>query len=143
MRASAQSLAFALFMLVTAVACQGPDVGQRCVLSWNQGGPVPPPTPVTAEADYFETGNPSCDDLICIVSHEQAGTKYGDCAGDACGYCSKPCVSDRDCYSSQTGLKCRMVVLDPTYIAELGQKDPLTLQRYLGDTRNTTYCVAH
>ena len=57
------------------------------------------------------------------------------------GYCSKPCVANRDCYSGSTGLVCDQVILDPVFIAEMEQKDPLTAQRYLGDIRFTSYCV--
>ena len=128
--------------LLALPACDKPDVGQRCVLSWNanwqQDGTPPPPTPLTAQGDYFESGNLSCDDLICIVSPAAADTRYGSCSGDACGYCSKPCVSNRDCYQSSTGLVCDQVVLDPAFIASL---DELTRQRYLGDIRFTSYCV--
>lgn len=145
MRANAPSLALALLTLLTLSACDKPDVGSRCVLAWNanweQDGTPPPPTPATAEGDYFELGNLGCDDLVCIVSQADAGSKFGSCSGDACGYCSKPCVSDRDCYSGKTGLKCQQVVLDPVFIAELDQRDPATLQRYLGEIRTSSYCV--
>jgi len=134
MRAHAPLL-LALLTLLTASACDKPDVGQRCVLAWSQSGPIPPPTPATAQGDYFETGNLGCDDLVCIVSPAPAGSKYGTCAGDACGYCSKPCVSDRDCYTSSTGLKCQQLILDPTFLSTL---DEITKQRYLGETN---YCV--
>ncbi len=137
MRAHAPCLALALILL-TASACDKPDVGQRCVLTWNRDGPVPAPTPATAQGDYFETGNAQCDDLVCIVSPASPGTKYYDCSGSACGYCSKPCVSDRDCYSGSTGLKCQQLILDPTFLATL---DELTRQRYLGETQNINYCV--
>ena len=134
----APSLAIALLTLLTASACDKPDVGQRCVLTWNREGPVPAPTPATAQGDYFETGNTQCDDLVCIVSPAQPGNAYYSCSGDACGYCSKPCVSDRDCYSGSTGLKCQQLILDPTFLATL---DELTKQRYLGETQNINYCV--
>jgi hypothetical protein len=142
MRAPAPSLALALFTLLTVSACDKPDVGARCVLSWNpnweQAGTPPPPTPSTAQGDYFETGNSGCDDLVCIVSPAKPGTKYGSCSGNACGYCSKPCVSDRDCYSGTTQLKCEQLILDPVFLSTL---DDLTKQRYLGQTQNINYCV--
>lgn len=142
MRAHAPSLALALIALLTASACDKPDVGARCVLAWNQNwetdGTPPPPKPSTAQGDYFETGNLGCDDLVCIVSPAAPGTKYGSCSGTACGYCSKPCVSDRDCYTGSTGLKCQQLILDPTFLATL---DEITKQRYLGETQNINYCV--
>ena len=137
--------ALAVFALSAFSGCDKPDVGSRCVLSWNpnwqQDGTAPPPTPSTAQGDYFESGNFTCEDLICIVSPAPASSQYGSCDGDACGYCSKPCVSNRDCYSSQTGLVCAQVVLDPVFIATLQNSDPDTLNRYLGDIRYTNYCV--
>lgn len=142
MRAYAHVTALALLTLATLSGCDQPDVGQRCVLAWNPDweaeGTPPPPTPATAGADFFETGNLACDDLVCIVSPGEATTKYGQCVGDACGYCSKPCVSDRDCFSSKTGLKCEQVVLDPVFMASL---DEQTRQRYLGDIQTNNYCV--
>jgi hypothetical protein len=142
MRVPASSLALALGALVVLSACSKPDVGGRCVLAWNQNwqtdGTPPPPTPATAQGDYFESGNLSCDDLICIVSPAPASSQYGSCAGAACGYCSKPCVADRDCFSSQTGLVCDQVILDPVFLSTL---DELTKQRYLGDIRFNSYCV--
>lgn len=123
-------------------ACQRPDVGARCNLAWNANwqtdGTPPPPTPSTAQGDYFESGNIGCDDLTCIVSPAAPGTKYGSCSGDACGYCSKPCVSNADCYSSSTGLVCDQIVLDPAFLATL---DETTKQRYLGEIRFSSYCV--
>ncbi len=142
MRASASSLALALLTVLTLSACDKPDVGARCVLAWNPNweadGTAPPPTPATAQGDYFETGNLICDDLICIVSPAQTSSKYGKCSGEACGYCSKPCVSNRDCYSGSTGLVCDQVILDPAFLATL---DEITKQRYLGDIRLNSYCV--
>ncbi|BDG04927.1 adventurous gliding motility lipoprotein CglC [Anaeromyxobacter oryzae] len=125
---------------VTAIAaCQRPAVGSRCTLTWNRAdGSIPPPTPSTAQGDYFESGNIGCDDLTCIVSPAPEGSKYGSCSGEACGYCSKPCVSNADCYSSSTGLVCDQIVLDPAFLATL---DETTKQRYLGEIRFSSYCV--
>ncbi len=136
MRPRVTRLAIALTALIALGACQNPDVGARCVLAW--GTTTPPPTPQTASADFFESGNIGCEDLICIVSPADAGSKYGSCSGDACGYCSKPCVSDQDCYKSETGLVCQKVVLDEAFLASL---DPTTRQRYLGETQFSSYCV--
>jgi hypothetical protein len=138
MRASAPKLAFYLLPLLVLVACDKPDVGQRCVFSWNSAGPTPPPTPTTVSADYFETGNVGCENLVCIVSKvEDPESKYGSCRGDACGYCSKPCVSDDDCYKSETGLACRQIILDPVFIAGLTEE----AKKYLPDTESSWYCV--
>ncbi len=139
MRAHAFSIA--LITLLALPGCDKPDVGARCQLTWNADGQPPPPTPLTAEGDYFESGNLACDDLVCIVSRAPASSRYGSCSGDACGYCSKPCVSDRDCYSGETGLRCEPVVLDESFIATLEATNPMLLQRYLGDIRATSYCV--
>jgi hypothetical protein len=142
MRAHALLPALALLSLFALPGCSKPDVGARCELAWNpnwqQDHTPPPPTPGTAQGDYFESGNFACDDLVCIVSPAPASSKYGGCSGPACGYCSKPCVSDQDCYSSSTGLKCEQVVLDPEFIALL---DPATRQRYLSDITFSNYCV--
>ncbi len=143
MRAPVSIAAFALFTLLALPACDKPDVGSRCTLSWNDKwktdpSATPPPTPATAGGDYFESGNTDCDDLICIVSPAASGSKYGSCSGEACGYCSKPCVSDRDCYTSSTDLVCAQLILDPVFIASL---DEATRQRYLGEIQFADYCV--
>lgn len=127
------------------LACQSPDVGNPCTLAWNEDweaqGTPPPPDPVSLHAsggsDYFETGNTACDDLVCIVSPAEAGTRYG-CTAPGCGYCSKPCVSDRDCFESDTGLVCRQMVLDPVFLEQL---DPITRDRYLSEVQFSSYCA--
>jgi hypothetical protein len=142
MRLILPKLALAMVPLLALGACQKPDVGARCTLAWNpnwqQDGTPPPPTPQSVTADYFETGNIGCDDLVCIVSPAGASSRYGACSGDACGYCSKPCVSDADCYRSETGLICDQVVLDSQFLNSL---DPATRARYLGDAHFSSYCV--
>lgn len=125
-----------LALAISAAGCQKPDVGARCTIGWSQSTPAP--TPQTAAGDFFETGNIGCDDLICIVSPAPASSRYGGCSGTACGYCSKPCVSDQDCFKSDTGLVCAQVVLDPGFLASL---DPALASRYLGDIRFSSYCV--
>jgi hypothetical protein len=119
--------------------CQSADVGQRCELLWNTtpGGPAAP-TPATIASDYFENGNTGCDNLVCIVSPQASGERYFPCAGSQCGYCSKPCVSDKDCFKSETGLVCRQVVLDPAFIASL---PPETRATYLADVQFSSYCA--
>jgi hypothetical protein len=129
----------AAVLLAVLSACQRPDVGARCELTWT--GTASAPTPQTAQGDYFETGNEFCDDLICIVSPGEAGTRYGDCVGpggNTCGYCSKPCVSNADCFTSDTGLVCDKVILDEAFIASLPED---VKQRYLGDINVSSYCV--
>jgi hypothetical protein len=132
----------AIAPLLALAACQKPDVGARCALGWNpnwqQDGTSPPPTPQTASGDFFESGNIGCDDLVCLVSPAPDGSRYAGCSGDACGYCSKPCVSDQDCYKSDTGLVCAQIVLDPAFLATL---DETTKERYLGEIRFSSYCV--
>jgi hypothetical protein len=137
MRLASSALALALASSLLA-GCQSPDVGQRCELLWNPSGSTPPPTPGSIASDYFETGNAACDNLVCIVSPQAPGARYFDCAGTQCGYCSKPCVSDKDCFHSDTGLVCRQIVLDPAFIAAL---DPATRATYLGDIQFSSYCA--
>lgn len=145
MRPLAKKLAL-VCAAVLALACQKPDVGASCTLQWGNDPSAPPPTPQTASGDYFQTGNLACDDLVCIVSPASASQpKYTNrCTatnGQNCGYCSKPCVSDQDCYTSDTGLVCAQIVLDPLFMAELQKTDPAVLQRYLSDIKYSSYCV--
>lgn len=127
-----------------SVGCQSPDVGTRCDVQWSATSPLPAPDPATIPGDYLETGNPACPRLVCIVSPSTpASGEYGACAssGAQCGYCSKPCVSDSECYKDETGLVCRQIVLDPDFIAELEATNPLLAERYLGDARYSRYCA--
>jgi hypothetical protein len=131
------ALAVVAALAVALAGCDDPDVGQRCRLTWGTDPGSPAPTPQTAAGDYFESGNVGCEGLVCIVSPE-AGSKYDQCDGDNCGYCSKACVSDEDCYHGDTGLVCNQLVLDPAFIATLDEE---TKERFLADVRFTSYCV--
>ncbi len=130
--------------LAGIAACQGPDVGQPCTLSWGQNVAIPPPTSsglyALGGADYVEFNAASgCEGLVCIVSPAAPDTTYasGDYSGPGAGYCSKSCVSDRDCYNSETELVCRTMVLDQQFIESL---DPATRERYLGGIKDLSYC---
>jgi hypothetical protein len=141
MRFGTSALALTLASSLLA-GCQSPDVGQRCQLVWNSAVGAPPaPTPATIASEYFETGNTACDNLVCIVSPQVPGDRYHDCAGPQCGYCSKPCVSDKDCFQSETGLVCRQVVLDPAFIQELRRTNPTLADQYLADIQFSSYCA--
>jgi len=140
-------LAFVASAALTA-GCQSPDVGQRCDVAWGTNTTeFPAPRPETIPGDYLETGNLACDSLVCIVSPARSG-EYSRCAsGDTqCGYCSKPCVSDTECYKSETGLVCRQMVLDPEFIRLLEEQDEANgtnlADQYLGDARYSRYCAA-
>jgi hypothetical protein len=127
--------------LLALAACQDPDVGQPCTIAWGTGPEAPPrPDPVTLYqndgGDYFESGNVSCENLVCIVSPVPAGARYS-----TGGYCSKPCVSNDDCFESDTGLVCRQMVLDALFIEELKRRDPALLDQYLGAVQFSSYCA--
>ncbi len=140
----------ALAPFVVLAACQQADVGQPCKIQlgtanapsasqlWSGGGTVP----VCNERDrpcggeYVEFNNTACENLVCVLSPAQAGSKYASEEPGA-GYCSKPCVSNRDCYESDTKLVCRNIILDTTFLASL---DPATKERYLGDIEFSNYC---
>jgi hypothetical protein len=137
MRSVATKLAVALAVALSA--CQNPDVGDQCTLQWGSDSSLPPPTPATAVGDYFQSGNTACDDLVCIVS--PASENSTGCVpenGENCGYCSKPCVSNDDCYTDETGLVCDLVLPDPAFVATLA---PEVRERYLGDISFSSFCV--
>jgi hypothetical protein len=147
MRRPVPKLLAAVAALLALAACQKPDVGQECPLAW---GPAPKPdascppaqegfTCFTVAADYFETGNVTCENLVCVLSPVGAGSKYDRAAG--VGYCSKPCVSNDDCFESETSLVCRQMVLDGAFIEELKRTDPALLERYLGEVQLSSYCA--
>src|SRR5512138_1803564 len=124
--------------LLALGACSQPDVGQPCKISWGDpaAGAPQPPTPQTASSDWFESGNTECENLVCILSPAASGSRYG-----SGGYCSKPCISNQDCFESKTGLVCRQMVLDPLFIEQLKSLDPALQARYLGDVQFSSYCA--
>ena len=142
MPSAASKLAVALASAIALAACQNPDVGDPCTLQWGSDSTLPPPTPTNAVGDYFQSGNTACDDLVCIVSPAGAESKYASrCTpenGENCGYCSKPCVSNQDCYTDETGLVCDLVLPDPAFLATLA---PEVRERYLGDISFSSFCV--
>jgi len=147
MRARPKGAAIALSWLaaVALVSCkQDPDVGQPCLMDVSDpaGNPIDVPAGQEGKfcsevaADYFRTGATECDNLVCIRSVTglcATGPKY-----EVRRYCSKPCVSDDDCFRSRTGLVCRSVVLDAAFLASL---PPEVRQRYLGDVQSSNYCA--
>lgn len=145
MRRRASLPLLALAPLFALVACQDPDVGSPCTIAWSPtweaDGTPPPPNPVvlyeSGGSDYFEAGNTACEDLVCIVSPAPDHTRYG-VRLDGRGYCSKPCVSNRDCFESETGLVCRQMILDPVFLEQL---DPITRDRYLSEVQFSSYCA--
>ena len=148
MRAPHKGAALVLSWLaaVALAACkQDPDVGQPCGMTLLDAGGTPIDVPAGQEGaycsavsgDYFRTGATECDNLVCLRS------ATGLCTADpqkvqVRRYCSKPCVSDDDCFKSQTGLVCRSMVLDAAFLASL---PPDVRDRYLGDVQSSNYCA--
>lgn len=133
-RAARSRKAFALATAALALAaCQSPDVGQRCNMK------LDPATynPADVTSEIVLTFAPECDNLICILSPVDSG-EYAGCDAGNCGYCSKPCVSDQDCYKSETGLVCRQMVLDEAFINTL---DPDVRDKYLAGVQFSSYCA--
>jgi len=115
--------------LAALAACQAPDVGGDCDLTV--------PVPQSVIADYLETGNTACENLVCIRS--QLTSKLTTPARSG-AYCSKPCVADSDCSPGETGLSCRKVILDDVFLANLPQS---VKNQYLGAASQfSTYCAA-
>lgn len=139
MRRRLSRVVIAAVSSLALAACQDPDVGDPCTLSWSptweQDGTPPPPRPSEVGSDYFESGNLACEGLVCIVSPAEANTTYGEYES---GYCSKPCVSNADCFESDTGLVCRQMVLDPVFLEQL---DAATRARYLSEIQFSSYCA--
>lgn len=135
----------ALGALLALSACQSVDVGEPCQmnLTYADGGPIALPqgdggVECSADsADFLRSAAYECDGLVCLQS------AIGNCAGQLAtpyevrSYCSKACVSDSDCFTSQTGLVCRLVVLDPSFLASL----PDGGAPYLPAALQSSYCA--
>jgi hypothetical protein len=150
-------------------ACQEPDVGQPCDLDVYAGSPpasidfyLEPGVACSADdADYFRSGVPDCDNLICIRSATGAACGNDGVAPayplDVRKYCSKPCVSDGDCDNDRIHLVCRPIVLDSGYLVFLQQcaaaqaagdplppgcpPDPAATLALLGTVPSSNYCA--
>ncbi len=134
MRATS-SAGFVLGVLLLVAGCQGPDVGQSCRIQTGQVDLNSTAVP----ADFFESDPASgCDNLVCIRSPDQpAGSKVKNNP-----YCSKPCVSNADCFQSDTGLVCRPVTVDTNFIKTLPQDVQDQYQLLLGEISFSSYCAA-
>ena len=131
-RTASRATLAALSSLALA-ACQQPDVGDPCTLDVQAGGapidaavPGQPGVACTTDAhaaDYFRSGAYECDNLICIRSSTGAACTDATSAPthplDVRKYCSKPCVSDKDCKNDRIQLVCRPIVLDTGYLVFL------------------------
>ena len=121
--------------------CPSPDVGQSCAmdLKYSDGASIAVSVGgqlcSATSADFFRSGAVECDNLICLQS------PTGSCGGSVPyavkAYCSKACVSDSDCFTSETGLVCRQVLLDPAYVATLPNGGAPWLPQALG----SNYCA--
>jgi hypothetical protein len=126
MRASPRAPLAALFLGLAA--CQEPDVGQPCTLDFNDEQ-VTVPDPNTP-GDYLETGQPVCENLVCVQSGQTKGAydKWNP-------YCSKACAGDKDCFPDETKLRCRQLVpLANSFPPEVAEK-------YLRDLTFSKYCA--
>jgi len=143
MKRSSRSRLAPLAALLLA-ACQSPDVGQECRMTLENADGTPIDVEVGGaicsdnRADFFRSGAIECDNLICLRS------ATGACPGGGTvdplqvrAYCSKACVSDDDCFNSETGLVCRRVLLDPSFVASLPDGGEPWLPAALG----SSYCA--
>lgn len=133
-----------LASLLLATGCQSADVGQACAmnLQYTDGTPIAVDvgdgmTCAFLAADFFRSGAVECDNLICLE------TPVGSCTGGTStpfqvkAYCSKACISDDDCFTKDTGLVCRPLLLDPSYVASLPDGGKPWMPEALG----SSYCA--
>jgi len=133
-----------LAALVVAGACQSPDVGQPCRMDllYADGGAIAIPedggvTCSAVPADFFRSGAIECDNLVCLQSPTGTCATGSGAPFQVRDYCSKACVSDEDCFKSQTGLVCRRILLDPSFVATL----PDGGAPYLPTALGSSYCA--
>ncbi len=134
------SAAFAAAFLLLDACSPPSDIGKPCVLR-NDGGVW---NASSATDDFLDMGTPECENLVCL-------RPAGSDAGVGSGICSNSCTpqdpnqpnspSD-DCNSRQTGLVCRPVALDPSFVQAVEAEDggAALLQQYLGGS-NPYYCT--
>jgi hypothetical protein len=141
--------ALAVIAAAVAAGCQDQDVGQPCspkVFGLDGGTPdACSNLPTSDTADYFESGpTTGCENLVCIHSAGEGCSSAADGGSTLNGECSKPCVSDADCFKDQTGMVCRQVVLSDAFIKDLQQtqEGQQILQRYLQNIQSSNFCAA-
>jgi hypothetical protein len=95
--------------------------------------------------DYLSLGDwAACENGVCLrPSGSTLDAGYGICSnlctpdtpGAACG-------PSQDCNTSQTGLICRTLTIDPNFVKEIEAEDggEALLDQYLGGP-NATYCA--
>ena len=136
MRAHTIALSLSIALLA---ACQDPDVGQPCLITTGQGAGAVDLNTTSVPADVFQSNAANgCDNLVCIKSPDQpASSKVKNNP-----YCSKACVSNDDCFQSDTGLVCRPVTVDPNFIKTLPADIQAQYATLLGTIQFSSYCAA-
>jgi hypothetical protein len=125
-------------LAVLALACKNVDIGQQCNVL--PASVTPAQDECTVKGDLVSTQNYDCDTLFCIVTPKSKST-CDSTTKRVGGRCTKSCVSNDDCFPSDTGMECRRVVLDSDFINELEKTNPDLLAKYLGDLRTTSFCA--
>lgn len=159
-------LAIAIVGFATLIGCSLPtDLDNPCRLSVpdpnNDGGvvfistndPIVTATDSTGaltfpQFDFLSSGDPDCEDLICIRMANPATGFYDDSDGIVHGRCSNNCIIDQgtnkssDCGEAEKGLVCQQLSLDQTFINSYCSSDPADCSSIFGsDDPSATYCV--
>lgn len=133
-------VALAVIAVAVTPGCQSRDVGDPCQPVLSPTEPAACTDPTTDTADFFESSaTNNCENLICIHSAGEGCTESSP--KTLLGLCSKPCVSDSDCFPDETHMVCRRVVLSEAFINWLRENNPAALERYLQDIQFSSYCA--
>ena len=81
---------------------------------------------------FVQTGSTACDNLVCILSRDPDRRVEND------PYCSKPCVSDDECFPDETGLRCLRIAPDETLLGQLTEEQR---QQFVGGNASSFYCA--
>ncbi len=100
-----------------------------------------------AGSDFLSTGDPDCEELVCIRRGNAAPGFYDDADGVAHGRCSVSCIPDRaggessNCSGASVPLQCARLGLDQATLDSFCASDPASCQSLLGSDPSATYCV--
>ncbi len=143
----AAATAALLVSLVSLAACdESSDLGQTCrmtIPAAERGGlaqELPAARVERAELDYVAFGTAECDNLVCLRTAGSPNPENEN--GGARGYCSAPCVSQRDCEPNFRGedgaLTCEELMPN---VEQLRRDDLESFEAVFGPGTSTRYCI--
>jgi hypothetical protein len=135
-----------LSILLLTFGCNPPsDLGNVCELRLADGGLWT--SAVSPTDDFIYSGTTQCENLVCLrPAGSPLDAGYGLCSNNCTPKnASDPNSLSDDCNGRESGLVCRQIALDPSFIKAILAQDggKQLLQEVLGGNTIPTYCTTH